>query len=581
MSLDGFSMIPLCRELKDNLLGGRIDRIFQPNKTTIIINIRQPGKNHCLFISVNPNNPTINLTEAEFNNPETPPNFCMFLRKHIEDGRISEIFQTATDRVINLAVDVIGKGGLIETKVLVIELMGKYSNIILLQDNIILDALKKIGSTMSRIRLVLPNKEYFLPQDPDKLNILTTDNNIIKKLLKDSKQTPYKFLLQTFIGFGPITAKEIIFRSRISDNITIQDLTLTQLTQLEQNIIEFKTLISNNLENPTLIINEHNKLLAIAAFNLQHLASFTTQSFSSISKAIDYSAKLIGEYIAPEKETLKKIVTNEINKLSNKLIVLEKELALAQDAESVKKYGDLLLTIPNSNETPFQEFILINDWFSEDPYNNEISIKINPLQTYLENANAYYNKYNKLKRAQELLVVQLTTTNSELTYLKTIEASLEHAEALSELREIKDELILGNYLKEQRKFKPKQKAANPLKVITPDNTEIFIGKNNFQNDYLTFKLAQPNDLWLHVKDIPGSHIIIRSKNHISDETLEIAAQLAVHFSKAKNSSKVPVDYTFKKNVKKPNGTKPGFVNYTNEKALIIDPNFSLIEKLVQ
>ena len=258
---------------------------------------------------------------------------------------------------------------------------------------------------MSRIRLVLPNKEYFLPQDPDKLNILTTDNNIIKKLLKDSKQTPYKFLLQTFIGFGPITAKEIIFRSRISDNITIQDLTLTQLTQLEQNIIEFKTLISNNLENPTLIINEHNKLLAIAAFNLQHLASFTTQSFSSISKAIDYSAKLIGEYIAPEKETLKKIVTNEINKLSNKLIVLEKELALAQDAESVKKYGDLLLTIPNSNETPFQEFILINDWFSEDPYNNEISIKINPLQTYLENANAYYNKYNKLKRAQELLVV--------------------------------------------------------------------------------------------------------------------------------------------------------------------------------
>lgn len=581
MSLDGFSMIVLAQELNNNLLGGRIDRVFQPNKNIIIINIRQPGINHCLFISANPQNPAINLTKETFNNPDIPPNFCMFLRKHIEDGRISEIYQTSSDRVINIAIDTIGKGGIIETKILIIELMGKYSNIILTQNNIILDSLKKIGPTMSRIRLVLPNREYFLPIDAEKLNILTTpDENIISKLKNSSHLTVYKALLNSFIGFGPITVREIIFRSKLPVNATIDSLTPAEFSQLCDNIIKFKDIISLPKENATIIVNENNKLLAIAAFKITHLVNYKVFDFNFLSEAIDYSAKLIGEYIAPEKETLKKVVLTEINKLSNKINVLHEELSLAQDAETIKKYGDLLLTIPNSNEIPFKDNVIINDWFSEDPYSQEIAISINPLQTYLENANSYYNKYNKLKRAQELLKVQIETTQNDLDYLKTIEISLENSDDLIELREIKDELVLGNYLKEQRKFKSNNKTSLPLKVLSPDQTEILIGKNNFQNDYLTFKLSQPHDLWLHVKDIPGSHVIIRGSN-ISDETLELASQLAVHFSKAKNSTKVPVDYTLRKYVKKPNASKPGFVVYTNEKAVIIDPDMTIIEKALK
>ena len=267
MSLDGFSMIVLAQELNNNLLGGRIDRVFQPNKNIIIINIRQPGINHCLFISANPQNPSINLTKETFNNPDIPPNFCMFLRKHIEDGRISEIYQTSSDRVINIAIDTIGKGGIIETKILIIELMGKYSNIILTQNNIILDSLKKIGPTMSRIRLVLPNREYFLPIDAEKLNILTTpDENIISKLKNSSHLTVYKALLNSFIGFGPITVREIIFRSKLPVNATIDSLTPAELSQLCDNIIKFKDIISLPKENATIIVNENNKLLAIAAF---------------------------------------------------------------------------------------------------------------------------------------------------------------------------------------------------------------------------------------------------------------------------------------------------------------------------
>lgn len=347
------------------------------------------------------------------------------------------------------------------------------------------------------------------------------------------------------------------------------------------NILNFKDIILHAKEKPTIIVNENNKLLAIAAFKLTHLYNLKFLDFNFLSEAIDYSAKLIGEYIAPEKETLKKVILTEINKLANKANVLNEELSLAQDAETIKKYGDLLLTIPNSNEIPFNDNIKINDWFSEDPYLHEITIAINPLHTYLENANSYYNKYNKLKRAQESLKIQIENTQNDLNYLKTIEVSLDNSDDLTELKEIKDELVLGNYLKEQRKFKSNNKRSTPLKVLSPDKTEILIGKNNFQNDYLTFKLSQPTDLWLHVKDIPGSHVIIRNNKVLSDETLELAAQLAVHFSKAKNSTKVTVDYTLRKYVKKPNGSKPGFVVYTNEKALIIDPDIALIEKIIK
>lgn len=583
MSLDGFSMYPLIVELNQQLAGGRIDKIFQPNKNTIVLIIRKPGKNYALHISINPQNPVINLIEKTMDNPSSPPTFCMVLRKQIEDGRIAEFRQHSLDRIVSIDIDIRGAGGAILTKTLIIELMGKYSNLILTQDDIIINSIKKVGITTSRIRQVLPGIQYTLPPGQDKLNILeSSSEEFVKKLVEHPSLSLTKAIIYISIGIGPVTAKEIAWRSHLSNDILISELSKENIKSLEESIQLLTEQIKSNTIKPTVITNINKKLLAIAAFPLNYLHEHITYYFDTISNAVDFSTEISGSYVVPDKEIIKKLVSIELVKLNNKLDILQNELLQAYDAEIFKNNADILMTYQYQTNYEKSDYtVLLPNLYSETPEKDLVKIAINPLLSISKNAQQYYNKYNKLKRAQQLLTLQVELCKQDILYLSSIENSLVTSNTLLEINEIKAELISAGYLNDQKKKKTHEKPSKPLKIIASNDTTILVGKNNYQNDNLTFKQAQHNDIWLHTKDIPGSHVIIRCENgEPTEDIILLAAQLSAYFSKARNSSKIPVDYTKRHYVKKPAKAKPGFVIYTNQKTLYVTPDNDFIEKLI-
>lgn len=583
MSLDGLSMHPLIFELNQQLAGGRIDKIFQPNKNTIVLLIRKPGKNYALHISINPQNPVINLIEKTMDNPSSPPTFCMVLRKQIEDGRIAEFRQHSLDRIVSIDIDIRGAGGAIFTKTLIIELMGKYSNLILLQDDIIINSIKKIGITTSRIRQVLPGIQYSLPPGQDKLNILEcSSEQFVKKLIEHPALSLTKAIIYISIGIGPVTAKEIAWRSHLSNDILVSELSKENIKSLEESIQLLTEQIKSNTVKPTVITNINKKLLAIAAFPLNYLHEHIIYYFDTISDAVNFSTEISGNYVVPDKEMIKKLVSVELIKLNNKLDILQNELLQAYDAETFKNKADILMTYQyQTNYDKSDHTVILPNLYSETPEKDLVKIAINPLLSISKNAQQYYNKYNKLKRAQQLLSFQVDLCKQDILYLSSIENSLVISNTLLEINEIKAELISAGYLNEPKKKKAHEKPSKPLKVIASNDTTILVGKNNYQNDNLTFKQAQHNDIWLHTKDIPGSHVIIRCENgEPAEDIILLAAQLSAYFSKARNSSKIPVDYTKRHYVKKPAKAKPGFVIYTNQKTLYVTPDNDFIEKLI-
>ncbi|WP_110952900.1 Rqc2 family fibronectin-binding protein [Anaerosinus massiliensis] len=583
MSLDGFSMYPLVNELNHCLAGGRIDKIFQPNKNTVILLVRKPGRNYSLHISIHPQNPVVHLSEKVIENPASPPTFCMVLRKQIEDGRIAEIRQHTLDRIICIDIDLRGIGGTIITKTLIIELMGKYSNLILLEDQLIIDAIKKIGSTTSRVRQVLPGLKYELPPGQDKLNLLEVSTQQALKRLQENQSLPLsKALIGTFVGIGPVTANEICWLSGIAKDIRVLDLSKSDMLSLEEALQHIVSQIKTNDIKPTVITDLQKKFVAIAPFPLHYLEKCVTHTFDTLSEALTFSSEIIGSYVIPDKEMLQKFVHAELIKLNHKLCILKEELQQSYDAEEFKIKADLLMAYQyqmeyNQNDTE----VILPNLYNENPEKNLIKISINPLLTLAKNAQQYYAKYNKLKRAQKILEEQISLSQEEFLYLSSIENSLVSSTTLIEIHEIKAELISGGYLKEEKKKKFYEKKSTPIKIIAPDHTTILIGKNNYQNDNLTFKQAHYNDFWLHTKDIPGSHVIIRCElAEPTEATLLLAAQLSAYFSKAQNSSNVAVDYTRRRYVKKPAKAKPGFVIYTNQKTIYVTPDQEFIEKLL-
>jgi predicted ribosome quality control (RQC) complex YloA/Tae2 family protein len=503
MSLDGLSMHPLIAELNQQLSGGRIDKIFQPNKNTIVLLIRKPGKNYALHISINPQNPVINLIEKTIDNPASPPTFCMVLRKQIEDGRIAEFRQHSLDRIVSIDIDIRGVGGTIVTKTLIIELMGKYSNLILIQDDIIINSIKKIGITTSRIRQVLPGIQYSLPPGQDKLNILEiSSKQFVENLVEYQSLTLTKAIIYISIGIGPVTAKEIACLAHLPNEILISELSGPNIKALEEAIQLITNQIKTNSIKPTVITNINKKLLAIAAFPLEHLHEHIPYYFDTVSGAVDFSTEISGSYIVPDKEIIKKLVSVELAKLNNKLDVLQNELSQAYDAENFKNNADILMTYQYQvNYEKYDQTVVLPNLYSENPEANLVTININPLLSISKNAQQYYNKYNKLKRAQDLLTLQVDLCKQDILYLSSIENSLVTSNTLIEINEIKAELISAGYLNDQKKKKIHEKPSKPLKIVASDNTIILIGKNNYQNDDLTFKQAQHNDIWLHTKDI--------------------------------------------------------------------------------
>lgn len=578
MSLDGFSMHPLTRELHAALAGGRIDKITQPNKQSIILSVRQPGQNFLLHISINSQNPSAHLLEKNLENPPEPPVFCMVLRKQIETGRIAQVRQHGLDRLLLIDIDSLAAGGRIVTKTLVLELMGKYSNIILVQDGVIIDALRKIGANSSRVRTVLPWQTYELPPGQEKKDLFTDAIADIMAIVKaDPALRLDKALLAACMGFGPVSAKEVCFSAGLAPSMRIEALDEADFAAVEDALQEIResALHAGDASEPedkaVLLLGENQKVLAMAAFPLHYLPEAAVLTFPTISAMLEKADSLLGSYVLPDKDRFRKLVKNEKNRAENKLTKLDEEIAAAENAEEFKVRGDNLMTYQYQFKDREDASVTVPNIYSER--GETITIPLDQRLTLVENMQACYKKYDKLKRAQELLQVQRRECEANIAYLESIEASLLASSSLAEIAEIHNELIAAGYLREKPKKKNNDKPARPFHFRAPDGTDILVGKNNYQNDKLTFKTARYNDTWFHTKDIPGSHVVLQNGGtEPSEEDILLAASLAAHFSKARGSSKIPVDYTEIRYVKKPSGSKPGFVIFTNQKTLYITPD---------
>ena len=580
MSLDGISMHPLAIELDRAVAGGRIDRINQPSKQSIVMSLRLPGKNVLLHITINPQNPAMHLIDKAPENPPEPPMFCMVLRKHLETGRIAGVRQYGLDRLLMLDIDFLSAGGKIITKTLVVELMGKYSNIILVQDGLIIDALRKVGTNSSRVRTVLPGDAYVLPPQQDKLNLLETPiREAIAAIRTKGDMKLSKAILDTCLGFGPVTAKEAAYGAGLPASMAISQLNEGDFASLENALQEITDSFREPCGAASIVIDKNNKPLATASFPLHYLTNETILTFPTISEMLGRASSLTGSYQIPDKDRFRKLMKNELNRAENKVQKLRDDIAAADNAEEYRIKADNLMTYQYQFQDRVDAEVTVPNIYSET--GESITIRMDQRLSVVENVQAYYKKYDKLKRGKELLEQQLQHCLDDIQYMSSIEASLESSTRLAEINDIKAELIASGILREKPKKHAAEKQSQPFKFTAPDGTQILVGKNNYQNDRLTFKTANPGDIWLHTQNIPGSHVILRCDgDEPAEDTLLLASYLAVHFSKAQGSSKVPVDYTRARFVKKPSGAKPGFVIFTNQTTLYVTPEAEVLQPVL-
>lgn len=572
MSIDGFSMHRLARELNETLAGGRIDKVTQPGRAAIQLSVRQPGQNHLLCLSIHPQNPALYLLQTALDPPSEPPSFCMLLRKHLETGRIAQVRQHGLDRILLLDVDFLAAGGRIVTKTIVAELMGKYSNLILTENGAIIDALRRIGESSSRVRRVLPGLAYTLPPDGGKLDARkVSPAALIARLAGQPEEKLAKAVSNACLGFGPVTAKEIAFAAGLSPELPVGHMDEADFAALAEAFSVVLRAIEDDGAPPTLLRDANGKLRAMAAFPLRHCPDAETESFSSMSEMLSRAAALIGSYTPPDKERFQKLLRGEQSRAAAKLQKLRLEASEAQNAEDFRRKADNLMTYQTRLADHKDKEAVVPDIYAED--GAPIAIALDRRITIQQNIQEYYKKYAKLRRAQALVARQIALCEENLRYLASVEQSLASSSSLAELGDIRAELIASGLLREKVKKKPGAKPSEPFRFRAPDGSEILVGKNNLQNDRLTFRTADRDDLWLHTKDTPGSHVILRTGGaEPSEEALRLAASLAAHFSRAAGSSNVPVDYTRCRFVKKPSGAKPGFVIFTRQKTLFVTPD---------
>ncbi|KNF08731.1 putative RNA-binding protein, snRNP like protein [Gottschalkia purinilytica] len=587
MSLDGVVLKSICNELNQLILDGKIDKVYQPENDEVILNIRSKGSNIKLLMSASSNNPRVYVTDSSKSNPANPPMFCMLLRKHIQNGKIIDIEQISMERILKISIQSLNELGDLTTKELIIEIMGKHSNIVLVDKNSnkIIDSIKRVPLSLSSVRQVLPGLEYKLPPSQNKLCPTEINRNdffnIINRDNKDFKV--YKFLYNSFIGLSPLLAREICFISNIDVDKTINSLCDDEKEKLYLGFDKFYTDIKNNNYNPTIVKDSNNyEVISFSCVDLNQFGNLPKIHYDSISVVLEefYLTRDKVDRIKQKSTDLRKSITTKLERALNKLSKQKQELIEAEKREKFKIYGDLL-TANIYQIQKGQVEIDVQNFYSEDL--ETITIKLDPRLSGSDNAQKYYKKYNKLKSAYELISNQMIKTEEEINYLENILLSLENCIEVNELDEIREELVNEGYLKRslnKNKKHIKKDTSEPYHFVSSDGYDIFVGKNNKQNDYLTLKFASKEDIWLHTKNIPGSHVIIKSQNkEVPENTIIEAAKLAAYYSKAKMSSNVPVDYTERKYVKKPNGAKPGMVIYDTNSTIYVTPSLDKISKI--
>lgn len=580
MAFDGITIASIVNELQTKIVGSRVYKIAQPEKDELLLTIKGNCGQVRLLMSADASLPLIYLTQNNKTSPLTAPNFCMLLRKHLQNARIISVTQPGLERIVRIEMEHLNELGDLCKKYLIIELMGKHSNIIFADDkNMIIDSIKHISGMVSSIREVLPGREYFIPQTQDKLELLEISGCEMENILRNNNKALFKAIYTSFIGISPSIAHEICYRAKIDSDKATVSLDDAEMKRVIDVLSEIAHIIKNGNFIPN-IVYENKQPAEYAAIKLTSYESMDKENiknFDAISELLEYyyAEKNTITRIRQRSVDLRKIVQTALERNIKKYDLQIKQLEDTKKREKYRIYGELLNAYGYGIAQGTEEFEVLNY------YDNQmITIPLDSTITATENAKKYFDKYQKLKRTYEALVKFTKETEDEIKHLSSISTSLDIALKEEDLVQIKEELIESGYIRRKGNAKKQKITSKPFHYISSEGYHIYVGKNNYQNEELTFKFASGNDWWFHAKGIPGSHVIVKTNgDELPDKVFEEAGRLAAHYSQARGQEKVEIDYTQKKNVKKPNGSKPGFVVYYTNYSLIIDSDISKLEQL--
>lgn len=573
MAFDGITIANIVSELNHTITGGKINKIAQPENDELIITIKNQRQQYRLFLSASASLPLIYLTETNKPSPLTAPNFCMLLRKHIGSGKILSVTQPGMERIIRFTIEHLNELGDLCTKYLIVEIMGKHSNIIFCNENDqIIDSIKHVSAHMSSVREVLPGRPYFIPATQEKKNPWELTEDILSQEILSRPVTASKALYTGITGISPLMAEEICHRANIDGGIPTDGLSPLEKLHLSHTFLSLMEDIKSETFTPN-IVYQGREPVEFAPFPLTQYEDLKTVSYPSISQVLEtyYAEKNIVTKMRQKSVDLRKIVQTALERNLKKYQLQQKQMKDTEKKEKYRIWGELINTYGYGLEPGIKSMEALNYYTNET-----ITIPLDPTLTPQENAKKYFDKYSKMKRTAEALEHLLQETKSEIEHLESISASLDIALSEDDLAQIKEEMMEYGYIR--RKYTSGKKVkitSKPFHYLSSDGFHIYVGKNNFQNEELSFKFATGNDWWFHAKGQPGSHVIVKTNGEeLPDRTFEEAGKLAAYYSRGRQAPKVEIDYTQKKNLRKPNGAKPGFVVYYTNYSLLIEPDIS-------
>lgn len=581
MAFDGIVISNIVRDLKEKLVGGRVLKISQPEKDELILTVKNYNQ-YKLFISADASLPLIYLSSEKKEAPLNAPNFCMLLRKHLGTARITDVYQPEFERIINIELEHLDEMGDVCHKRLIVEIMGKHSNIIFCDtEGKIIDSIKHVSGAVSSVREVLPGRDYFITKTQDKLNpMLVREETFIEKIRGFNGELG-KAVYMCLTGFSPLSANELVFRTGFDPDMNCAELTEDYGKHLYNIFSSFMQELEEGSYKPC-IVYKNDEPVEFAATELtlyENVSEYSIRYFDSISEVLEtyYSERNLVTRIRQKSADLRKVVANCYERISKKRDLQLQQLKDTEKREKYKLYGELLTTY-GYNIAPESKSAAVNNYYTGE----DIQIPLDPDFTAIENAKRYYNKYSKLKRTFEAVTVQLEQSNEELQHLDSIKVALDIALLEDDLTAVRNELADFGYIRghfgtkdnvKNRKNSGSRIKSAPMHFVTEDGFHIYVGKNNYQNDELTFKFATGGDWWFHAKKMAGSHVVVKTEGReLPDKVYEQAAALAAYYSKAAKNEKVDVDYLERKNVKKPNGARPGFVVYYTNYSMTVYPS---------
>ncbi|MBQ3907463.1 MAG: NFACT family protein [Lachnospiraceae bacterium] len=578
MAFDGLTIANIVYELNSELTGARLYKIAQPETDELLLTFKTNDGQKRLLLSADASLPLVYLTDDNKPSPMTAPGFCMLLRKHLQNGRVTGISQPGLERIIHIDVEHLDEMGDLCKKTLVIEIMGKHSNIIFVNgDGTILDSIKHVSAAVSSVREVLPGKPYFVAVTQEKLDLFTQTRDAFTAALSAKPQPAFKALYGSVTGISPILAQELCARAGIDGDRPTAAMEAADYDRLFQVMTTLKETIQNGAFEPC-IAYDGKKPVEYAAIPLTiYEAPFRTERIPSMSALLEsyYAEKNAQTRIHQRSADLRRIVQTHLERDVKKYDLQLSQLRDTEKRETYRIYGELLNTYGYGAAPGAKSIDALNYYTNET-----ITIPLDPTLTAKENAQRYFDRYGKLKRTNEALTTLMEEVKAEIDHLESIAASLEIAQKEEDLVQIKEELVESGYVHRKGGSKKVKVTSKPFHYVSSDGFDIYVGKNNFQNDQLTFQLATGNDWWFHAKKIPGSHVVVKTEGkELPDRTFEEAARLAAYYSKGREQDKVEIDYIQKKHVKKPSGAKPGFVVYYTNFSMAVPSDIEGIKQV--